>query len=47
MPAHKAGRLWEFLASEVEAWIKGVHGGEDPATDPPDTVTKRKSAQDE
>ena len=23
MPAHKVGRLWKFLASEVEAWVKG------------------------
>lgn len=22
MPAHKVGRLWKFLASEVDAWIK-------------------------
>lgn len=23
MPAHKLGRLWKFLASEVDAWVKG------------------------
>jgi excisionase family DNA binding protein len=23
MPAHKVGRLWKFLASEVDAWVKG------------------------
>jgi excisionase family DNA binding protein len=22
MPAHKVGRLWKFLASEVDAWVK-------------------------
>jgi excisionase family DNA binding protein len=22
MPAHKLGRLWKFLASEVDAWVK-------------------------
>jgi len=22
LPAHKLGRLWKFLASEVDAWIK-------------------------
>jgi excisionase family DNA binding protein len=22
MPAHKLGRLWKFLASEVDAWLK-------------------------
>lgn len=23
MPAHKVGRLWKFLASEVDRWVKG------------------------
>jgi excisionase family DNA binding protein len=23
MPAHKVGRLWKFLASDVDAWVKG------------------------
>ena len=22
MPAHKVGRLWKFLASEIDAWVK-------------------------
>lgn len=22
MPAHKVGRLWKFLASEVDLWVK-------------------------
>ena len=22
MPAHKVGRLWEFLASDVDRWVK-------------------------
>lgn len=22
LPAHKVGRLWKFLASEVDAWVK-------------------------
>jgi excisionase family DNA binding protein len=22
MPAHKLGRLWKFLASEVDEWVK-------------------------
>jgi excisionase family DNA binding protein len=27
MPAHKLGRLWKFLASEVDAWVlKGLAG---------------------
>ncbi len=23
MPAHKVGRLWKFLGSEVDRWVKG------------------------
>ena len=23
MPAHKVGRLWKFLASQVDQWVKG------------------------
>lgn len=23
MPAHKVGRLWKFLGSEVDQWVKG------------------------
>ena len=29
MPAHKLGRLWKFLASEVDQWIKGGHAARD------------------
>lgn len=29
MPAHKAGRLWRFDASEVDAWIKSGGAAED------------------
>lgn len=29
MPAHKIGRLWKFLASDVDLWVKtGVAGKE-------------------
>ena len=28
MPAHKLGRLWKFLASEVDGWIKGGWAGD-------------------
>lgn len=29
MPAHKVGRLWKFMASEVDQWIRtGKAGGE-------------------
>jgi excisionase family DNA binding protein len=27
MPAHKVGRLWKFLASEVDQWVKHGHAG--------------------
>jgi excisionase family DNA binding protein len=23
LPGHKVGRLWKFLASEVDEWVKG------------------------
>lgn len=29
MPAHKAGRLWRFDASEVDEWIKSGGAAED------------------
>ena len=32
LPAHKVGRLWKFLASEVDEWVKGgkaAQGGVD------------------
>jgi excisionase family DNA binding protein len=27
MPAHRVGRLWKFLASEVDEWVKGGRAG--------------------
>jgi excisionase family DNA binding protein len=33
MPAHKLGRLWKFLASEVDQWVKGGHAAEDVPTE--------------
>jgi excisionase family DNA binding protein len=42
MPAHKLGRLWKFLASEVDQWGKGGHAAEDAATTAPGAATKRK-----
>ena len=27
MPAHKVGRLWKFMASEVDQWVKGGLAG--------------------
>ena len=31
MPAHKAGRLWKFLVSEVDLWLKSGCAAEDVA----------------
>jgi excisionase family DNA binding protein len=50
MPAHKLGRLWKFLASEVDQWVKGGQAAEDvrPPADVPATKQKslrRKSGQ--
>jgi excisionase family DNA binding protein len=28
MPGHKAGRLWKFLASEIDAWVKKGTAGQ-------------------
>ena len=30
MPAHKVGKLWKFLASEVDAWVKGGLAAQEP-----------------
>jgi excisionase family DNA binding protein len=30
MPSHKLGRLWKFLASEVDQWIKGGKAAQRP-----------------
>jgi len=27
MPGHKVGRLWKFLASEVDLWVKQGRAG--------------------
>ena len=27
MPSHKVGRLWKFLASEVDSWVKQGRAG--------------------
>ena len=29
MPAHKVGKLWKFLASEIDEWIKGGLAGDE------------------
>ncbi len=30
MPAHKLGKLWKFLASEVDQWVKGGLAAQEP-----------------
>lgn len=30
MPAHQIGRLWKFMVSEVDAWVRA--GGQNRAT---------------
>ena len=42
MPAHKLGRLWKFLASEVDQWVKAGRAGADVISDTPRTASKRK-----
>ena len=32
MPAHKIGRLWRFLASEVDQWAKGGLAAQVPSS---------------
>jgi len=43
MPAHKVGRLWKFLVSEVDAWVKGGHAREDVSADTPDNAARKKA----
>ena len=43
MPAHKVGRLWKFLASEVDEWVKtGVAGKESTCVPAPKESVKRR-----
>ncbi|MCU0771896.1 MAG: helix-turn-helix domain-containing protein [Verrucomicrobia bacterium] len=42
LPAHKVGRLWKFLASEVDQWVKAGRAAADVTTDKPVTPTKVK-----
>jgi excisionase family DNA binding protein len=42
MPAHKLGRLWKFLATEVDQWVKGGHAAEDVALATAPAATRRK-----
>ena len=43
MPAHKVGRLWKFLASEIDQWVKAGRAAKDVAADEPGIATKRQA----
>ena len=34
MPAHKVGRLWKFMATEVDAWIRAGTAGKPDVSGP-------------
>jgi len=42
MPAHKLGRLWKFLASEVDQWVKAGHAAVDVPVPAPESAPKQK-----
>lgn len=41
MPAHKVGRLWKFLTSEVDLWVKAGRAAKDVTADEPGKNAKR------
>jgi len=43
MPAHKLGRLWKFLASEVDQWVKAGSAADDIIPNPPTGPARQKS----
>ena len=43
MPAHKLGRLWKFLASEVDQWVKGGLAAQEPTDVAVPIGAKRRS----
>jgi excisionase family DNA binding protein len=45
MPAHKVGRLWKFLATEVDAWVKGGLAGDASSDDAAAPGTGRKRSR--
>jgi len=44
MPAHKVGKLWKFLTSEIDAWVKGGLAGDRPSGGPTRPPAKGKKA---
>ncbi len=45
MPAHKLGRLWKFLATEVDQWLKAGHAADDIVVEAPSVAVKRKKGR--
>ena len=45
MPAHKVGKLWKFLASEVDEWVKGGRAAENSVQEIKHTVKRKKSTE--
>lgn len=45
MPAHKVGRLWKFLASEVDQWVKGGLAAQEPTDVAVPKAAKRRSTK--
>lgn len=44
MPAHKVGKLWKFLTSEIDTWVKGGLAGDGPSGGPTRPPAKGKKA---
>ena len=45
MPAHKVGKLWKFLASEVDEWVKGGRAAENSVKETKHTVKRKNSTE--
>src|SRR5262245_27776366 len=45
MPAHKLGRLWRFLACELDRWVKAGHAADDITANVPGTPARQKSGK--
>jgi len=43
MPAHKVGKLWKFLTSEIDEWVKGGRAAEKSVTETKLTAKRKKS----
>jgi excisionase family DNA binding protein len=41
VPAHKLGRLWKYLASEIDEWSKDGHAANDASAVPNGGTKKR------